>query len=175
MSDHNKLFDGIAQADNDMPKWYSISFVISMIIGLLYFGYYHLIDDFKQETQYQEEVALYDKEHPKKVQSLDASSGNPYNKDAKAIIEGEKIFTTTCAACHKADATGLVGPDLTDAVWLHGKTESEVHTVIMEGLMGEMILQNPPKGPMPAHKVSLGSDNAWKVVAWMKNKFKNIE
>lgn len=175
MSDHNKLFDGIAQADNEMPKWYIVSFIVSMIIGVLYFGYYHGVTDFQQENEYSQSVAAFKKAHPEKKVVLDAKSGNPFANDAQAISEGETVFATTCAACHKADATGLVGPDLTDAKWLHGNSEKDVFDVIMEGRMGENTRQSPSMGPMPAHKASLGDAKSWKIVAWMKNKFKNIK
>jgi mono/diheme cytochrome c family protein len=38
-----------------------------------------------------------------------------------AIAQGDSIYHTSgnCYACHGANAEGTVGPNLTDAVWLH--------------------------------------------------------
>ena len=80
MSDPNKLFDGIAQADNAMPTWYVVSFIGSLIFGVLYLGYYHVLHDFTQEAQYAEEVAAYKKAHPESEKAIDASKGNPFRR-----------------------------------------------------------------------------------------------
>jgi mono/diheme cytochrome c family protein len=39
------------------------------------------------------------------------------------ITKGKTIFTSTglCFACHGMDAKGMVGPNLTDQTWIHGK------------------------------------------------------
>ena len=39
-----------------------------------------------------------------------------------AIAKGDSVFHTTglCYACHGANAAGAVGPNLTDAEWIHG-------------------------------------------------------
>ena len=44
------------------------------------------------------------------------------------------IFVAVCAACHKADGTGLVGPNLMDPEWLHGASDAEVFENIMKGI-----------------------------------------
>ena len=36
------------------------------------------------------------------------------------IENGKVTFMKTCAPCHRADAGGLVGPNLTDDYWIHG-------------------------------------------------------
>jgi len=41
--------------------------------------------------------------------------------------------THPCAACHKPDLGGLVGPNLTDAQWLHGCAIDDVVTSIKTG------------------------------------------
>ena len=46
----------------------------------------------------------------------------PAEVTAATIAEGRAIFTGKglCFTCHNVDATGGVGPNLTDATWLHG-------------------------------------------------------
>ena len=70
------------------------------------------------------------------------------------VQEGAQIYAGAgiCAACHGADATGAVGPDLTDAEWLIGDGEFEqLVDQILEGVsaaeatnpLGAIM---PPKG-----------------------------
>ena len=70
------------------------------------------------------------------------------------VQEGQQIFTGPgiCAACHGPDATGLIGPDLTDGEWLIGDGEyDQLVSQILEGVsaadatnpLGAIM---PPKG-----------------------------
>ena len=108
--DHNKEFDGIKQADNLLPTWYSVSFVATMVIGVLYLLYYHVLTDFSQEEMYKADVAYHAELYPAVV-GLDDLAGNPFYGDAEAIAAGAKHYSTVCAACHLAEGTGLIGRD----------------------------------------------------------------
>ena len=70
------------------------------------------------------------------------------------VQEGMQIYAGVgiCAACHGPDATGAIGPDLTDGEWLIGDGEYEqLVTQILEGVsaaeatnpLGAIM---PPKG-----------------------------
>ncbi len=70
------------------------------------------------------------------------------------VQEGQRIYAGAgiCAACHGPDATGAIGPDLTDAEWLVGDGEFEqLVAQILEGVsaadatnpLGAIM---PPKG-----------------------------
>ena len=69
-----------------------------------------------------------------------------------AIAKGDSVFHTTglCYACHGANAQGAVGPNLTDAEWIHGDGSYDflVATVI-SGVPKEKAkagVPMPPKG-----------------------------
>jgi mono/diheme cytochrome c family protein len=47
---------------------------------------------------------------------------------------GQSVFTTYCAACHGPEGAGLVGPNLTDTVFLHGGTKADIVRVLMNGV-----------------------------------------
>jgi hypothetical protein len=47
---------------------------------------------------------------------------------------GQTVFTTYCAACHGPEGAGLVGPNLTDTVFLHGGTKADIVRVLMNGV-----------------------------------------
>lgn len=65
-----------------------------------------------------------------------------------AVFAGPGI----CVACHGADATGTIGPDLTDDDWLHGDgSPASILERILKGVsasevMGDMGAIMPPKG-----------------------------
>jgi cytochrome c oxidase cbb3-type subunit 3 len=51
---------------------------------------------------------------------------------------GKTIFTTNCAACHRADAGGEIGPNLTDDYWiLVGGIKNIFHTITNGGRDGK--------------------------------------
>ena len=69
------------------------------------------------------------------------------------IAKGKTIFTSTglCFACHGQDAKGMVGPNLTDTTWIHGKgTYPEIVQIVTTGIpanetkLGKGAM--PPKG-----------------------------
>ena len=164
--DHDKEFDGIKQADNKMPSWYVIAFVLSLIWGCLYIAYY-MATDFQQEAQFKDEVTAHKAQF--KQASFDASAINPFAGDAEAISRGEKHFQTRCAACHKADMTGLVGPNLIDKEWVFSNKDTVIFDVIMNGRT-----VNPGK-VMPPHNASLGPKKVWEVVAFLQSKNQDIQ
>ena len=51
-----------------------------------------------------------------------AQAKAPAGVTPAAIAKGDSVFHTTglCYACHGAKAEGAVGPNLTDAEWIHG-------------------------------------------------------
>jgi len=47
---------------------------------------------------------------------------------------GQTVFTTYCSACHGPEGAGLVGPNLTDTVFLHGDKKADIVRVLMNGV-----------------------------------------
>lgn len=69
--------------------------------------------------------------------------------DASLIEPGKVVYADNCAACHGEDAKGLYefgAPNLADAIWFYGETESEIATQI----------RVPKHGAMPAWRARLG-------------------
>lgn len=50
------------------------------------------------------------------------------------LAAGRAIFETNCVACHGADMTGGIGPNLVDTEWIHGGTLDDIKTVITNGV-----------------------------------------
>ncbi|ARP67102.1 MULTISPECIES: cytochrome-c oxidase, cbb3-type subunit III [Mesorhizobium] len=69
--------------------------------------------------------------------------------DASLIQSGAKVFSDNCVACHGENAEGnreFGGPNLTDAIWLHGAGEAAVAAQV----------RAPKEGVMPAWLGRLG-------------------
>ncbi len=67
------------------------------------------------------------------------------------VAEGRDVYAGAgiCGACHGPDATGLIGPDLTDAEWLIGDGEYETLVdQILEGVPADQVT-NPLGAIMP--------------------------
>jgi cbb3-type cytochrome c oxidase subunit III len=83
---------------------------------------------------------------PQNGASADATTlKNPVPVNATTLAEGKQLFTKNCVSCHgplgKGDGKGgatLKPPpaDLTDGMWKHGSTDSEIFTVIRDGAKG---------------------------------------
>lgn len=54
--------------------------------------------------------------------------------DEAHIAAGEAVFTTNCVACHLADMTGSVGPNLVDDEWIHGGEIADIQKTVTEGV-----------------------------------------
>ncbi len=135
LMDHD--YDGIKELDNKIPPWFSYLFYTTIIIAVYYILNYHVFktgllqaDEYKAEMQ---QAAL--------LQAQLESSGTFLNEnnvtlltDNSDIKEGEKIFKTNCVACHRDDAGGAVGPNLTDNYWIHGGGIKNVFKTIKYGV-----------------------------------------
>ncbi len=125
------------------------------MFGVVYIPYY-LFSGWSQVGQYEDEVLLAEARAAAVREQL--PDVNPYHGDPAAIAEGQKVFTEICVACHKPDASGLVGPSLVDPYWKYGHSDAE----LFETVSGGRPLGMPPWGPV------LGSEKIWKVLAYVE-------
>lgn len=51
-----------------------------------------------------------------------------------APVDGEAVFTANCVACHQADMTGGIGPNLIDEEWIHGGELADIQRTVTEGV-----------------------------------------
>ena len=84
----------------------------------------------------------------------------PHNGDAAVAQKGALMFAAmNCDGCHGGDASGWVGPSLSDQRWRYGGADSEVFNSIYYGR---------PKG-MPAFGGTLGVDGVWTLVTYIRS------
>jgi cytochrome c oxidase cbb3-type subunit 3 len=154
--------DGIGEEDNPIPPWWWWSFFATIVFAAFYTPYY-ILSDWSQETQWAAEV----ERHQARVaaNAPPVQTTNPYHGDAAAIAEGRQVFDTICAACHKPDGSGLVGPSLVDPYWKYGADDVTLFETVTKGR---------PAG-MPAWESQLGSEKIWKSLAYMATLSKSAE
>ncbi len=134
-------YDGIRELDNDLPPWWKYLFIGTILFGGFYLFRFEIMGGDNQEMEYAKEVAeakaaveLYKKTAP---DLMDEKSVTLLTKPADLAI-GKNIFMTNCVACHRADAGGQIGPNLTDDYWLLGGGIKNVfHTVTNGGRDGK--------------------------------------
>ena len=79
----------------------------------------------------------------------------------KGVVErGKGVFLARCAVCHGQNAEGGLGPNLTDAYWLHGGTLLDIKRVIEDGALS--------KG-MPAWRGVLRGDDIDAMTVFVKS------
>lgn len=132
--DHN--YDGIRELDNVLPPWWVYLFYGTIIFSVVYLVRFHVIGDYTQKEEYEQEVAaakIAIEEYKKTAKDLVDASTVEFLSDASDLSAGEKIYTTNCVACHMADGGGGIGPNLTDEYWILGGGIKNVFTTISEG------------------------------------------
>lgn len=132
---HN--YDGIRELDNRLPPWWLYGFYLCIVFAGIYLYRNHVshtAPSSKEELTMSLEAAAIEKEaYLKKAANKVDENTVGYLSDATSLEAGKKIFTTTCAACHAADGGGMVGPNLTDAYWIHGGSISDIFKTIKYG------------------------------------------
>jgi mono/diheme cytochrome c family protein len=87
---------------------------------------------------------------PAKPETAAAGTGASYSPEM--VAKGDALFhsSANCYACHGSKAEGLVGPNLTDAEWIHSKGSYEdIVAQITKGVPKEESKSGivmPPKG-----------------------------
>lgn len=159
----NHEYDGITEYDNPLPNWWLVTFFGTIIFAFIYFLHYEFGGG---ETQEQElAAALSQIEKTKNAQPVAVASEADLEtllKDPKVIAAGEKIFAANCVACHGVELQGMIGPNLVDKYWLHGKGDSQgVMDVVKKGVLD--------KG-MPAWESVLGAQDVIATTAYVLSK-----
>lgn len=136
--DHS--YDGIQEYDNPMPRWWVITFWATIIFSVLYLlnvpgignGAGRIAD---YDADVAKANALRAQLEPAGGPSADMLAG--LEGSPAAIADGRQAFAMYCAACHRADGGGQIGPNLTDDAWIHGGTLMDIHASINDGVLAK--------------------------------------
>ncbi len=160
MMEHD--YDGIQELDNVLPPWWTVGFIITILISIFYYTQvFFNSDKYLQENEYNTEVAqaqaeieAYQKANPELFKT-DVS----LLTDDASLAEGKKLFDTYCIACHMADGGGGIGPNLTDDKWILGGGIEKIYHTVAEG-------GRPGKG-MVSWKTVLNADQRQQVSSYV--------
>ncbi|HRO98188.1 MAG TPA: cbb3-type cytochrome c oxidase N-terminal domain-containing protein [Flavobacteriales bacterium] len=132
-------YDGIRELDNVLPPWWLWLFYGTIIWSVVYIFNVHISGTWlHQADEYEQEMA----EAKAEVEAYLAKSAAAVDEntvvamtDASALAAGKNTFQTYCKACHGENGEGnAVGPNLTDAYWLHGGSIKHVFSTIKYGV-----------------------------------------
>lgn len=166
------VFDGIQEYDKRMPNWWLNTLYITIVFWVGYWSYHEWLDLGQSGAEVVDAaMAKIATERLSEAQLDDASlwlmSQNAALRDA-----GKVTFETNCAACHLASLRGktesamAIGPDLADNRWIHGGKPTEVHDLIMKGVLA--------KG-MPGWASVLGTKKISEATAYILSKHQEGE
>jgi cytochrome c oxidase cbb3-type subunit 3 len=130
-------YDGIREYDNPLPGWWKFLFLISVVFSAWYVVYYHWGNGESVQAQYDREMLeLYDLQ-AKEILKLGPITDETIAKiglQADVIAGARGLFAQRCAVCHGVAGQGGIGPNLTDAYWLHGGKPIDIHRTIGDGV-----------------------------------------
>jgi cytochrome c oxidase cbb3-type subunit 3 len=155
--DHD--YDGIKELDNNLPPWWIYLFYACIGFAAIYLVRFEVLGADDQETELKKEMAqakIEVAEYMKTAPDLMDEKTVTLLTDAATLAEGKTIFTTNCVACHRADAGGQIGPNLTDDHWiLGGGIKNLFHTITNGGRDGKgMIAWKGTLKPKEIQKVA---------------------
>ena len=132
--DHN--YDGIRELDNKLPPWWVYGFYATILFAIVYLVRFEVLNDYSQVEEYEIAVAeanIEIEKWKKTAKNLVDATTVSLLTEASDLKAGQKIFTSKCIACHKADGGGGIGPNLTDSHWILGGGIKNIFNTISEG------------------------------------------
>lgn len=158
-------YDGIREYDNPLPRWWINIFWLTILFSVLYALNLPWIGNGKGRiANYERDMAVA----RERQAALAAKSPPPAAMSAAALLAmtrdparlatGRERFVSTCAACHREDGGGSIGPNLADEFWIHGGRPEEILRTVSDGVLD--------KG-MPAWSQTLTPDEVAAVVAYV--------
>jgi cytochrome c oxidase cbb3-type subunit 3 len=155
-------YDGIREYDNPLPGWWVAAFWASFVFSIGYAGHYHFTGNGQSVAALYEEDMRVAREERAKASLKEAPSEaalGALTADAQLMQDAKVIYTQRCVSCHASEGQGLIGPNLTDAHWIHGTgTLMDIYEVVSHGVV--------TKG-MPAWELQLQPVELRKIVAYV--------
>ncbi len=153
---HADEADGIEEYDNPLPAWWLGIFYFTIAFAVVYPVWYHALAAGSQAAAYDAEMAAAAELWP-----TPEPGGVTVAVTPESIAAGEQVYTTNCVPCHGPELLGGIGPDLTDAEWVHGGSLGQITQTITNGV--------PEKGMLTWGPI-LGPEKIGQVAAFVKSK-----
>jgi cytochrome c oxidase cbb3-type subunit 3 len=149
------VYDGIEEADNELPLWWLFTFYGAVIFGIFYWFYY---EGFNVGASPMQAYAAELREQASQGGEVNDALIEALAIDPSAVAAGREVFTAQCAVCHREDGGGNIGPNLTDTSWIHGGSPLTIHNTIRDGVTS---------AAMPAWGAMLGPTAVQQVAAYV--------
>ena len=152
-------YDGIKELDNNLPPWWVYLFYGCIAFAAIYLVRFEIMDGDNQEMELKKEMAqakIDVAEYMKTAPDLMDEKTVTLLTDPADLAAGKAIYITNCVACHRPDAGGQIGPNLTDDNWiLGGGIKNVFHTLVNGGRDGKgMISWKATLKPKEMQKVA---------------------
>lgn len=159
-------YDGIKEYDNPMPGWWVWLFWATAAFAVFYFvgiTFFDVIDTYEDDlAESRQELQMIREAYAEANPTFEASAEvlAAAVADPQQVEAGAALFAASCAACHGNAGQGLIGPNLTDAYWIHGGTPLDVYNIITKGVA--------EKG-MPPWESALSAEERVALVAFIES------
>ncbi|SLN48654.1 cytochrome-c oxidase, cbb3-type subunit III [Pseudooctadecabacter jejudonensis] len=165
-------FDGIEELNTPMPRWWLITFYLTIVWGIGYtiaFPAWPMISGatagllgYATREEVAQDIADHDASNAALVDELlavDLAAFDPQSDLHRyAVARGGAVFRAQCSQCHGSGAAGAIGfPNLLDNDWLWGGDLPAITYSITHGIRNETDL-DAHWSQMPAYGDMLATD-----------------
>ncbi|WP_394842291.1 c-type cytochrome [Pendulispora brunnea] len=160
--DDSHTYDGIVENNHPLPGWWQWTLYGAIVFAVIYWFDMQALHIHPSQREIHdaqvaaERMAMADQAFAQGAVNDELLLA--FSRDPATLAQGKATFTSTCVACHRADGGGSIGPNLTDAYWLHGNKPGDVFKTVREGVVA--------KG-MPAWGPQLGDKKIAAVAAYV--------
>lgn len=142
-------WDGLKELNNPLPRWWVITFYITIAWAVGYMIAYPAIPlissatsgllGYSSRASVAEDIAEAKAEQSELLGKIESLSLAEIREDQDAfqfaVAGGRAAFAVNCSQCHGSGAQGSPGyPNLNDDFWLWGGTLEEIHTTLLHGI-----------------------------------------
>lgn len=137
MSRQKHVVDDIVEEDNDLPRWWLVVLYGTIVFAAFYWFHYQVYGVGELP------VARYQRERAEELAAAAAAAERAGEITPEVLTKmaadpatrerGRSVFTENCAACHRADGGGNVGPNLTDHHWITDGRAATIVATIRKG------------------------------------------
>lgn len=123
--------------------WLILALLAASVIYLILYpglGSYKGVLAWSQGGRIAAALERFDAEYGPERERIAAAPLAALRSDPKAMASAENVFVVNCGGCHGLDARGQANlfPDLTDASWQWGGSETDIHTSLTQGRTAAM-------------------------------------
>ncbi len=130
-------YDGIQELDNNVPPWFNVLFLATIIFAIVYLLDYHVFKTGKLPLQeYNDEVYAAELQREELIRTGAFINENnvAFSNAPDVLTEGKQIYAVNCIPCHGGNGEGIVGPNLTDEYWIHGGGVKNIFKTVKYGV-----------------------------------------